>query len=190
MTTDTQPLQTIFEGWDGHQAALVSSVQGLTPAQLAWRPAPDQRSVGEIVRHIAFGRLTWFFRMQPPGGAELMGQITEWHTDRDGGRHVVEDAYPITEQPAELVRWLEAGWAMIERTLKAWSVADLVRPFRHVYQGQTYAIPRQWVVYRILAHDLHHGGQLATTLGLQGIALPDLGDNGGHLTLPPLADEG
>jgi uncharacterized damage-inducible protein DinB len=188
MTTDTS-LQAIFEGWDGHQAALVTTVQALNPAQLAWRPAPNQRSAGEITRHIAFGRLTWFFRMQPPGGAELARQITTWHTDRDGGKHVVEDAYAITEQPAELVRWLEAGWAMISRTLNEWTVADLARTYRHTYQGVAYAVSRQWTIYRILAHDLHHGGQLATTLGLQGIELPDLGDMGGHLTFPPLADE-
>ncbi len=188
MTTDRLTLQAVFEGWDGHQVALVNSVAALTPAQLAWRPADNQRSAGEITRHIAFGRLTWFFRMQPPGGEELKGQITHWHTDPDGGQHVVEDAYAITEQPAELVRWLEASWGMIGRTLAEWTVADLAQSFRHTYQGVAYAVPRQWVIYRILAHDLHHGGQLATTLGLQGVELPELGDMGGHLTFPPLAE--
>jgi len=190
MTLDTLPLSQIFDGWDGHQTSLVNAVAPLTAAQLAWRPAADQRTAGEIARHIAFGRMTWFFRMQPPGGAELMSTIAEWHTDRDGGRHVVEDAYAITEQPAELVRWLEASWAMIARTLNEWTAADLARTYRHTYQGVAYAVSYQWTIYRILAHDLHHGGQLATTLGLQGIALPELGDLFGHLTFPPVADEG
>ena len=35
---------------------------------------------------------------------------------------------------------------------------------------------RKWILWRIMAHDLHHGGELAVTLGLQGIALPELGD--------------
>ena len=189
MTIPSQTLQTIFDGWDGHQVAVVNAVRGLTAAQLAWRPADNQRSAGEITRHIAFGRMTWFFRMHPPGGDELKGQITQWHTDRDGNPHVMEDAYPITEQPEELVRWLEAGWAMIQRTLNEWTVADLARTYPHTYQGMKYAVSRQWTIYRILAHDLHHGGQLATTLGLQGIELEELGALGGHLTMPPLADE-
>jgi hypothetical protein len=38
-----------------------------------------------------------------------------------------------------------------------------------------------------MSHDLHHGGELAILLGLQGIKIPDLGDRGGHLTELPLA---
>ena len=190
MPMNNHPLQTIFDGWDGHQVAVVNSVRGLTPAQLAWRPAEGQRSAGEIARHIAFGRLTWFFRMHPPGGDELKAQITQWHTDRDGNQHVVEDAYAITEDAAELVRWLEASWAMIQRTLNEWTVEDLATTYHHTYQGVKYAVSHQWTIYRILAHDLHHGGQLATTLGLQGIELEELGAMGGHLTFPPLAEAG
>ena len=37
------------------------------------------------------------------------------------------------------------------------------------------------MILHILAHDFHHGGELAVTLGMQGIALPELGDEGGHL---------
>ena len=47
---------------------------------------------------------------------------------------------------------------------------------------------RQWTIWRILSHDLHHGGGLALLLGMQGIDIPDLGEQGGHLTEPPLAE--
>ena len=87
-----------------------------------------------------------------------------------------------------MVRWLEKSWRLIDRTLREWTAADLLRTYRHVYQGTAYAVSNQWTIYRILSHDLHHGGQLATTLGLQGIALPELGDLFGHLTFPPVAD--
>jgi hypothetical protein len=39
-----------------------------------------------------------------------------------------------------------------------------------------------------MAHDLHHGGQIAIMLGAQGIAIPELGDFGGHINMPPLAE--
>ena len=188
MTLDPLSLATVFDGWEGHQVAVVNAVKALTPAQLAWRPAANQRSVGEVARHIAFGRLTWFFRMHPLGGDELMARIAYWHTDPDGGRHVVEDAYPISEDAAELVRWLDLSWAMIASSLSEWRVPDLAVTYRHTYQGQAYAVSRQWTIYRILAHDLHHGGQLAFLLGLQGVEVPELGDMGGHLTFPPLAE--
>jgi hypothetical protein len=39
-----------------------------------------------------------------------------------------------------------------------------------------------------MCHDIHHGGELAVMLGIQGIPTPELGDAGGHLILLPLAD--
>jgi hypothetical protein len=50
-----------------------------------------------------------------------------------------------------------------------------------------YLVSRQWTFWRIMSKDLHHGGELAILLGLQGIKIPDLGDRGGHLTELPLA---
>ena len=77
---------------------------------------------------------------------------------------------------------------MIETTLKTWDVADLATTYCHTWNGQTYAVSRQWTIYRILTHDIHHGGQLALMLGMQGIEAFELGDLFGHITLPPLAD--
>jgi uncharacterized damage-inducible protein DinB len=71
---------------------------------------------------------------------------------------------------------------MIEETLTQWSVADLEQTYRLTYRGITYAISRQWTLWRILSHDMHHGGQLSMLLYMQGIDLPELGDRGGHLT--------
>jgi hypothetical protein len=36
---------------------------------------------------------------------------------------------------------------------------------------------------------MHHGGELALMLGMQGVGVPELGDLGGHLTYPPLAGD-
>ena len=174
---ELSPLQGVYDGWDSHQRSLVLAVAPRTAEQLAFRPAPHLRSVGEITGHIAHGRIGWFARMQAPGSAELAAEAAGWAPEAA----VVDDA-------AELVRRLEATWQMIARTLNEWTVADLARTYHHVYWGNTYAISHQWTLWRILAHDLHHGGQLALLLGMQGIAVPELGDLGGHVTEPPLAE--
>ncbi len=96
----------------------------------------------------------------------------------------------ISEYHAELLRWLEATWQMIETTLARWTVADLAKTYRHFYQGKVYAVSRQWTLWRVMSHDLHHGGEVAFALGMQGVEIPDLGDQGGHLTELPLADAG
>jgi uncharacterized damage-inducible protein DinB len=198
MTTAATSLMSIYEGWDSHQLALVRAITPLTPEQLAWRPTPHLRSVGEIISHITLGRLYWFHNMGAPGSAELARQIASWEGEKANTENLTEirkwfDAIDqqemaIVENHTELPRWLEASWQMIETTLTTWTVADLAQTYRHLYQGKMYAVSRQWVIWRIMSHDLHHGGELAILLGLQGIDIPDLGDQGGHLTELPLAE--
>ncbi len=176
MTAELLSLNTIFDGWDGYQASLVHAIEPLSRELLAWRPAAQLRSIGEIAGHISLGRIGWFNRMGAPGSLELSNRTTEWRSEID-----------IAESPGELVWWLEASWKMIDATLKLWTVADLAQTYRLNYQGQVYNVSRQWTIWRILTHDVHHGGQLAIMLGMQGIEIPELGDQGGHLIVPPLA---
>lgn len=77
---------------------------------------------------------------------------------------------------------------MVENTLASWTVADLDKTYRHTYWGKTYAVSRQWTIWRILSHDIHHGGQISVMLAAQGLSAPELGDLGGHLTVPSLAE--
>ncbi len=187
--TQTQPsLAGVYHGWSGHQTSLVRALAPLSPEQLRWRPAADLRSVGEVARHVSMGRITWFARMDAPGSAELAGRIDAWEEDADGERHVVESAMPIAESADDLVHWLELTWQMIETTLETWDVSDLSKTYRHTWNGDVYAVSRQWTIWRILTHDVHHGGQLSLMLGIQGIEAFELGDLFGHITLPPLAD--
>jgi uncharacterized damage-inducible protein DinB len=177
VTADALSLKTVYEGWDGYQVSLVHAIAPLSSAQLAYRPAPGLRSVGEITSHISLGRLGWFQRMQAPGSDELASQAEHW-----------EPESAIMENAVELVRRLEVTWQMIENTLTGWTVADLTKSYRQPYQGKIYAVSHQWTIWRIMAHDLHHGGELAVMLGMQGINIPELGDVGGHITEIPLAE--
>ncbi len=177
MTDQIIPLKHVYEGWEGYQQSLVDAIAPLTGEQLASRPAPDLRSVGELASHIAVGRIDWFNRMGAPGSAELVRQVAAAGPES-----------AMAQDAGALVHWLEASWDMIAMTLDQWTVSDLHKTYRLSFQGQIYAISRQWTIWRILSHDIHHGGQLAVMLGIQGIAIPELGDLGGHLTMPPLAE--
>ena len=179
-------LTMVYEGWDGYRQSIIQAVTPLTAAQLAWRPAAHLRSVGELVRHIALGPIEWFARMDAPGSHELASQINTWEQDSHGNRYIVESALDITDQAARLARWLEASRNMIQQTLQTWTVADLEQTYRHVWRGEVYAISRQWTIWRMMAHDIHHGGELALMLGTQGIEVFALGDLGGHIVEPPL----
>lgn len=189
MTIDNKlPLAAVFEGWEGHQSSLVSAIQPLTPHQLSWRAAENLNSVGELARHISLGRLNWFVRMGAPGSAELAESIHAWEEDRDGNQHIVENAVVGADLAGDLVQWLESTWQMVEKTLKSWDVSDLAKTYRYTFWGTDYNVSRQWTIWRILTHDVHHGGQISLMLGMQGIEHLELGDLFGHVTMPALAE--
>ncbi len=187
MLQQRQSLQAVFDGWQGHHTSLVNAIAPLTPEQLRWRPAAHLNSVGEMARHISLGRVTWLARMGAPGSAEVAALISQWESDDDGNRDIVESALPITDRADELVRWMALTWQIIESTLQRWTTEDLALTYRHTWNGQTYLVSRQWTLWRVLTHDVHHGGELSLMLGLQGIEAFELSGLFGHITLPPLA---
>src|SRR5436309_3435863 len=118
MTTEVPSLMTVYKGWDGYGVSLVRAIAPLSRDQLIYRPASHLRSAGEIARHISEGRFGWFrrtFGLSSAGDANL---VIAWRP---------EDA--IQEQPAELVKGLEATWRMIEDALNRWTVADLAQTY-------------------------------------------------------------
>jgi uncharacterized damage-inducible protein DinB len=189
MPQSTISLTTIFDGWNGYNQSIINAIKPLTPEELAWRPAENLKSVGELVRHISLGRITWFMRMDAPGTAGIVGQIHDWEWDPDGNQNIVEESIPITEQQTELVHWLNITWQMIEATLNLWKIDDLSNTYNHRWRGETYAVTRQWTIWRVINHDLHHGGELSLMLGLQGIKAFELCDLFGHIIMPSILDE-
>jgi uncharacterized damage-inducible protein DinB len=197
MITATAPLREIYDGWDGHEQALMNAITPLTPEQLAFRPAPHLRSAGEIISHIAIGRLDWFHRMGAPGSGALARRFAPWETEQVNTedaealfrwmRAVEQQEAKIVANLAELVEWMQTSWQVIATTLTTWTVADLDKTYRHIYNGKLYSVSRQWTIWRIMSHDMHHGGELAIMLGMQNVPIPDLGEQGGHLTELPLA---
>ncbi len=177
MSDNPVELAKIFNGWEEYNTSLVHAIQPITPEQLAWRPAADLRSVGELAGHIALGRVFWFARMPAPGSLELLKKAME-----------VGDEAAIAGNKEAILSWLKDSWQMIANTINQWTVQDLWRTYRQEYSGKAYQVSYQWTIWRILIHDMHHGGELALSLGMQGLHLPELGDQGGHLVRPPLAE--
>jgi len=170
-------LEKIFEGWEGYNTSIVHAIQPLTQEQLTWRPAIHLRSVGELASHLAIGRIEWFARLSAPRSMELRLKADELGSES-----------AIASNKDEILHWLEDSWQMISQTMAQWNVQDLSQSILQPYWGKVYRVTYQWVIWRILTHDVHHGGELAFTLGLQGLRVPELGDMGGHITRPPLAE--
>jgi len=177
MAERVRELSYVYEGWDGFHRSIVSAVTSLTDEQLKFRGSPEMRTVGEVAWHIADGRVDWFKRLPAPGSDELAKEIEA----RKGQPPAAYDA-------DQLVAWLNRTWKMVEATLAQWTVDDLPEGFRQEYQGKAYLVSRQWVIWRMMAHDIYHGGQLSELLAMQGLFPLKLTYLGGHLTEPPIID--
>jgi uncharacterized damage-inducible protein DinB len=159
METDETTLTLFYEGWDNYQGLLVDAIAPLAPEQLALQAAPSQRPVWLIATHILGTRIGWFQNVMGEGDPTL-ADFDPW--DADG-------APPRTA--AELVEGLEATWRMVEDCLERWTPAMLDDRFT-TSRGRIRT--RQWIVWHVIEHDLHHGGELFLTLGMHGLPTPDM----------------
>ncbi len=158
MADENFTLSTFYSEWKRYQDHLKDAIAPLTADQLALRAGPELRSVGEIATHIVGGRIGWFtgFLGEP-------GEIQRWH---------LPDAPDKTA--GELVRGLDATWKLMTDALARWSPVDMRVTFGQEWRGQHFELPRSWVVWHILEHDLHHGGEISLTLGMHGLRAPDV----------------
>ena len=86
-----------------------------------------------------------------------------------------ESAEPLPlRSAAELVAGLERTWQMIQNALARWTPADLEQVFPQ-YNEESPARSRQYIIWHVLEHDIHHGGELSSILGAHGLAAVDLG---------------
>lgn len=163
MTEHTYSLAPFYKGWDGYQQHLVQALAPLSSEQLALRAAPHLRSVGMIVTHIIGARARWLNHVLKEGGEDLVSLGT-W--DSSG-------------QPAksaeELVSGLEATWQVIQDALQRLTISDL-EEILHTRDddGEEETFTRQWVIWHLVEHDLHHGGEISFALGMHGVAAIDL----------------
>lgn len=162
MTMEQTSLAATYQGWDIYQQHLTKAVAPLTLEQLALRAAPHLRSIGELTTHIIGARARWFHRLMGEGGPQ-MADLMAW------------DRPVMTERTAaELASGLEATWQVMQDCLSRWTTADLEATFTGTYQGESFTLTRQWVLWHLIEHDLHHGGELSFSLGMYGLAAPDL----------------
>lgn len=163
MTEQATSLTDVYQGWDVFQRDLVKAVAPLSSEQLALLVAPSHWPIGILVQHIINDRIWWFHQWLGEGSAATVA-FMDW-----------EDETTI-RPAAELVAGLEATWGMIHDALARWTVADLAQMVdqpptlteaeRQIFGPST----RQWIIFHVLRHDMHHGGELAVGMGSHGLS--------------------
>ena len=162
MAGNDTSLAPLYKGWDVYQGQLVKAISPLTKGQLALRAAPNLRSVGMIAAHIVGARVRWFHRLMGEGSVDI-DLLGNW--DRPEA--------PV-RSAAELVEGLEESWLLIQNSLARWTLADLGHVFEGTFGEEEYSLTRQWIIWHVIEHDLHHGGEISLTLGAHGLVGLDL----------------
>jgi len=155
---DGPTLDVIYKNWRGYQEKLRNCIAPLTNEQLMLQPAAHMWPLGQIVQHIISVRAGWFCGTLLDDDNVMNEYMSSW-----GQRESAE------RSAAEMVRGLDETWAFIESRLQRWTPSDCAKTFPDEWDGQTYEVSRSWVIYHVLEHDLHHGGEVSLILGMNGL---------------------
>ncbi len=155
-------LEIIYENWRVYQDKLRDCIVPLTQPQLLLQPAPHMWPLGQILQHIISVRAGWF-----------SGTLQE--DDKAMSEYMLWGQRDSPERSAlELVRGLDETWAFIQERLQRWTPDDCARIFPDEWDGHVDMVSRSWVIYHVMEHDLHHGGEVSLILGMNGLRAPDL----------------
>jgi uncharacterized damage-inducible protein DinB len=173
MTDAARTLKPFVEGWAGYQRLLLGAIEPLTAEQLSSRTAPFQWAVWQLAAHIAGSRAYWFhdvlgegdpavremFRIESTTVPDLPLEDAGWEDDERRPRAA-----------SELTGAFERTWAMIDESLRRWTTEDLAVEFSRTRRnGEIETFTRAWVVWHLIEHDVHHGGEISQILGTNGI---------------------
>jgi uncharacterized damage-inducible protein DinB len=159
-------LITLRTYWEDYQQRLLATITPLSSEQLAL-PVASHATIGDLLGHMIGARFNWFHLWM---GEEEPAALVEWGTDED------------MRKAASLVSAFEITWGVISPALSRWTAADLAQVFEPPAAHQTWlqnqGLPeesprtREWIVWHVLEHEIHHGGELSLTLG--GYGLPGI----------------
>ena len=148
-------LESFVASWDKEAANTVKLLQALPAAQYDFRPDPGGRSIGELAWHLAEGDAYISYGIE-------RGQFTR-------------DAKPPNIERPRTVEALAPGYERIHREavarVRKLTPEDLDRTIQFFVGSMTI---REMLWSAILAHGIHHRGQLTLMCRLAGGQPPGL----------------
>ncbi len=166
MTRSLPSLFTFYRGWGTYQQNLVKVIAPLSTEQLTLPTAPGHWTIGMVAQHLVANRVWWFQVWMGEGDPDL-APIAHW----DPADDVEQD--PLSA--AELVSGLEATWGMVHDALERWNPTHLDEVFqapaalREEERDLFPPVSRQWIIWHVLEHEIHHGGELTLALGMRDL---------------------
>jgi uncharacterized damage-inducible protein DinB len=174
MAEDTFTLTTFYTSWEAYQDHLRAAVALLTDDQLDLRVVPQLRCIGENVLHIIGCRMFWFTEFLGEDGSAELQAYAKWNEVALRAPFASwGDMASELEAPApttsDLSEELDRTWRFMAARLAHWPAAAMRESFSEDHDGQHVEVSRAQVIWHVLEHDLHHGGEISLALGLFGL---------------------
>ncbi len=149
-----------YNGWDKYCQLLEEAIAPLTADELSWQAAPNLWSIRMLASHMVAARGWWFNSWLGQGAEELAN-----YADYDEG------AESQTRGTGTVLAALRRTRAIMADNLGRWTESDLDQAFRppspQRERGRR-AETLGWIVWHVMEHDVHHGGEISLTLGVHG----------------------
>ncbi len=166
-------LGAIYDGWVEQQRRLLDSLRPLSLEQMQLRPAPTEWAIWQLASNMAGGRLYWFCFMlgEDDRGLSPMFRVDHatvpgvsldwagWEDNEDRPRTAgeIEDAFLKT-------------WMVVEDCLDRWQLSDLTTEVTSTNAwGKPVTITPASVLWRVMAHEVHHGSEISLILRVHGL---------------------
>jgi uncharacterized damage-inducible protein DinB len=160
MTEQAFSLITLQKYWENYQRRLIATITPLSSEQLAL-PVASNQTIGDLVGHMIGARFWWYCQWM---GEEEPSELVEWGEEKD------------LREAASLVSAFHWTWNMISLALSRWTAADmeqLFSPPAPVAKTES-AHTREWIIWHVIEHEIHHGGELSLALGGYGLQAIDI----------------
>lgn len=155
-------LAPYYAGWHLANQSLIAAIAPLSADQLALPVGSASWPIWASVSHLAGTRVYWLCHVFGEPGME-----TTPFTDPTLGW---EDDLAHPRRADELVHALTSTWGIVDRVLTTWTPESLGREARRKVQSGVQVHTRQSVLMRMITHDAFHCGEIALTLGSNGLS--------------------
>jgi uncharacterized damage-inducible protein DinB len=153
--------------WPQYNRRTRDAVAALTDDQLTIRPASDLLPLWAAIGHTAAMRVYWLCEIVGEPGAET---TPFW----DGGTIDWADDLERPRSANELALAFDATFAIVEGCLDRWTFEMLTDEIERRYGETVQVHTRGSILQRLMTHEAWHAGELSQTLGIHGLAQPDL----------------
>jgi len=142
---------------------LLAHVDGATPEELAWQPAPGTNTIGMLLAHIAIVEVFWI---------QIALGRTEFATEDSLGINIDDDGMPIADgalPPANLagkdlayyLTLIGKGREYVKNATRGFGERELEREVTRTQgDGKVRTVNLRWIYYHLVEHLGGHYGQI------------------------------